>query len=93
MPDPTRTHAELLQGCATRLLEAISIGEPLPDLLRTIALGVEEIVPAAQVSILLVDPDGLHLRHGAAPSLPAPYVRAIDGGQIGPRAGSCGTAV
>src|SRR5690349_19610840 len=57
-----RTHAELLQGCAARLLEAISIGEPLPDLLQMIALGVEEIVPDAQVSILLLDPDGVHLR-------------------------------
>src|SRR4051812_29098506 len=37
---PERTHAELLQGCATRLLEAISIGEPLPVLLRMIACAV-----------------------------------------------------
>jgi two-component system cell cycle sensor histidine kinase PleC len=33
------------------------------------------------------------LRHGAAPNLPAEYNRAIDGLPIGPRAGSCGTAV
>jgi two-component sensor histidine kinase len=43
-------------------------------------------------SILLMDPDGLHLRHGAAPSLPEPYTRAIDGQEIGEAAGSCGTA-
>jgi GAF domain-containing protein len=30
--------------------------------------------------------------HGAAPSLPAAYNRAIDGLPIGPEAGSCGTA-
>jgi PAS domain S-box-containing protein len=90
---PEQTHAELLQGCASRLLEAISTGEPLPTLLRMIALGVEEIVPSALVSILLVDPDGMHLRHGAAPSLPEPWLRAIDGASIGPAAGSCGTAV
>ena len=43
-------------------------------------------------SILLLDPDGRHLRHGAAPSLPASYCEAIDGAEIGPCAGSCGTA-
>ncbi len=31
--------------------------------------------------------------HGAAPSLPEPYTKAIDGLCIGPKAGSCGTAM
>jgi GAF domain len=43
-------------------------------------------------SILLLDQDGKHLRHGAAPSLPPAYMAAIDGAEIGPCAGSCGTA-
>ena len=43
-------------------------------------------------SILLLDDDGRHLRTGAAPSLPELYCAAIDGGEIGPKAGSCGTA-
>jgi GAF domain-containing protein len=43
-------------------------------------------------SILLVDADGKHLRHGAAPSLPEEYCKAIDGIEIGPSQGSCGTA-
>jgi hypothetical protein len=43
-------------------------------------------------SILLLDQDGKHLRHGAAPSLPASYMAAIDGAEIGACAGSCGTA-
>ena len=44
-------------------------------------------------SVLLLDDDGAHVRHGAAPSLPEGYVRAIDGSSIGPRSGSCGTAM
>src|SRR5690348_6615315 len=44
-------------------------------------------------SILLLDADGRHLRHGAAPSRPPAYCAAIDGAEIGPFAGSCGTAV
>jgi len=43
-------------------------------------------------SILLLDADGIHLRHGAAPSLPPAYNEAIDGAEIGPCVGSCGTA-
>ena len=45
-----------------------------------------------RASILLLDPDGVHLRHGAAPSLPESFRRAIDGLRIGPDAGACGTA-
>src|SRR5438270_7175052 len=44
-------------------------------------------------SVLLLDEDGQHIRHGAAPSLPKPYSEAIDGLCIGPKAGSCGTAM
>src|SRR4051812_5739436 len=43
-------------------------------------------------SVLLLSPDGKRLTHGAAPSLPEPYREAIDGSEIGPSAGSCGTA-
>lgn len=43
-------------------------------------------------SFLIMDEDGKHLRHGAAPSLPRDYIKAIDGFEIGPAAGSCGTA-
>ena len=32
------------------------------------------------------------MRHGASPSLPDSFIRAVDGQPIGPRAGSCGTA-
>ena len=43
-------------------------------------------------SILLLDAEGEHLMHGAAPSLPGDYCAAIDGLKIGPKVGSCGTA-
>jgi GAF domain-containing protein len=43
-------------------------------------------------SVLLLSPDGKHLLHGAAPSLPPAYCQAIHGCTIGPAVGSCGTA-
>ena len=45
-----------------------------------------------RTSILLLDKSGRRLRHGAAPSLPQAYCDSIDGSEIGPAAGSCGTA-
>lgn len=63
--------------------------ETLTSLVRTIEQYSEHEVLA---SVLLLDPDGEHLRHCSAPSLPDDYNRAIDGTRIGPEAGSCGTA-
>jgi len=51
---------------------------------------LEKQAMGMQCSVLILDGD--RLRHGAAPSLPAAYSRAIDGIPIGPRVGSCGTA-
>src|SRR5258708_12679580 len=44
----------------------------------------------ALASIRVLDGDGL--RYGGAPRLPNAYADAINGGLIGPSAGSCGTA-
>ncbi len=73
------------------VLEAIADGRSLEAVLSLIACGLEQTMVGWHVSILLVSPDGM-LLHGAAPSLPDAYVRAIDGERIGPDVGSCGTA-
>src|SRR5690349_13711902 len=74
------------------VLELIANGAPLAGTLDALVRFLEREVPEMLCSILLLDQDGIHLRHGAAPSLPAAYARATDGARIGPRAGSCGTA-
>ena len=75
-----------------RLLEMIARGSGLASVLDALCRFVEEMSDNVLVSILLVSPDRKSLRHGAAPSLPKSYTEAIDGGLIGPRSGSCGTA-
>jgi len=75
-----------------RILEMIAGGAPLRDALAALLLFIEHEVPELLCSVLLLDADGRHLRHGAAPSLPEAYCQLIDGAAIGPRAGSCGTA-
>jgi len=82
----------LLEG-ENEVLRLIVERAPLPSILSHLVRMAEEQGSAGLLaSILLMDDDGLHLRHGAAPSLPDTYNRAIDGLEIGPSAGSCGTA-
>lgn len=87
-----RKQAELFQQHHSRILIQITEKKPLKEVLDTIARDIEYINPSAICSILLLDKHGQHLRHGAAPSLPAFYTQAIDGMAIGLATGSCGTA-
>jgi PAS domain S-box-containing protein len=64
----------------------------LRESLETLIKLLEQVAPGMHGSVLLLDDDGVTLRHGAAPNLPAAYCRLIDGLNIGPQAGSCGTA-
>ncbi|HWH68132.1 MAG TPA: GAF domain-containing protein, partial [Candidatus Sulfotelmatobacter sp.] len=87
-----RRQAEQLRAGEHRLLELIANRSPLESILASLTQFIEAQAPGMLCSVLLLDREGLHLRHGAAPSLPAAYVRAIEGSPIGPQAGSCGTA-
>ena len=75
-----------------QLLELLAQGVPLPATLDALLRVIEAEAGDMLCTILLLDPDGLHVRHGAAPSLPQEYIAAIDGSAIGPNEGSCGTA-
>ncbi len=86
-----RSTAAIVSGQNT-VLALIASGSPLPDSLRALLEFIESQSSELRCSVLLLDPDGIHLRHGAAPSLPRAYMEAIDGASIGPNAGSCGTA-
>ncbi len=87
-----RRRAERVQSGEREALELLAGGAPLEHVLTAIVSMIEELCPPAIASVLLLDARGKHLRHGAAPNLPEAYNRAIDGAEIGPRAGSCGTA-
>ena len=75
------------------ILAMIMAGAPLPKTLEALCVGIEEQESGLLCSVLLLDSDGVTLRHGAAPSLPPAYSRSIDGTKIGPSVGSCGAAV
>jgi PAS domain S-box-containing protein len=81
----------LLEGYS-RVLEMVAQSVPLDSVLDELMRVLEEQVDGMSCSVLLLSADGAHLHHGAAPSLPERYSRAVDGLSIGPVAGSCGTA-
>jgi len=88
-----QVRADALRTAQNRILEAAVQESSLEDALDRLVRVVEDISPSdMKASVLLLSEDGQHLRHGAAPSLPAAYNQAVDGIAIGPAQGSCGTA-
>ncbi len=87
-----RRRAQQLLAWEKTALEAIVSVDSLGGMLEGVMLGLEEQLPGAVCSVLLLDEDGTHLRLAAAPHLPEAYNRAVEGGAIGPAAGPCGTA-
>lgn len=87
-----RKRAEEFLELENQILERVAEGMPLTTIIDQLCIGIEAIALDCLCSTLLLDKDGLHLRHIAGPSLPVSYTAAIDGVAIGPSVGSCGTA-
>lgn len=90
--DAEKKQEEFRRG-QSKILQRLAANAPLSEILERLVLLIEAQSPGMLCSVLLLSDDGDHVRHGAAPSLPKEYVAAIDGGQIGPKHGSCGTAM
>lgn len=88
----SQKQVEQLLDIQQNLMSVIALGEPLPQCLERIALGIELILPDPDVYCSILILEDQCLMHGAAPHLPKPYCEAIDGVQIGVGVGSCGTA-
>jgi two-component system, cell cycle sensor histidine kinase and response regulator CckA len=84
--------SEALLRLTEIVLGLIRAQAPLHKILEVLCQQIEKQSSGMLCSVLLLDADGTTLRHGAAPSLPPEYSRGVDGIQIGPCAGSCGTA-
>ena len=84
--------ADSLIGEQNRVLQMMARGDALPDILGELTRAIERQSDGLLCSVLMLAPDGKTLVHCAAPSLPEGYAHAIDGTQIGPNVGSCGSA-
>jgi PAS domain S-box-containing protein len=87
-----RKRAEALLAAENQILEMVATGRPLAVILDGLCRLVDTLCDKSLASILLMDPNGRCLRRGAGPSFPEAFMAAVDGVEIGPRVGSCGTA-
>ena len=87
-----RKKAEALLAAEKGILEMIATGVPLKQILNALCLFIEEQRSGTLASVLLLNPDGVHLDCVAGPSLPQEWMQQMEALPIGPCAGSCGTA-
>lgn len=87
-----RVRDQRLHFAERRALEMLAASFPLEDILATIISVIEELSPETLASVLLYDPATQRLRTGSATSLPEAWNEIVDGTEIGPSVGSCGTA-
>ncbi|MVF14475.1 PAS domain S-box protein [Ketobacter sp. MCCC 1A13808] len=88
-----RKLAEYFRSSQALILEMITTEQKLSEILPELVNLIEKQIVGAIGSILLLNASGTQLATGSAPRLPDFYNRAIDGIEIGPAAGSCGTAI
>ncbi len=87
-----RKRGEALLTGEKRLLEMVARGVALKEILNALCLIIEEQQSGTLASVLLLNPDGVHLDSVAGPSLPKEWMQQMENLPIGPCAGSCGTA-
>src|SRR6266446_4871012 len=87
-----RKWAEAVLGGEKKILELITGDNSLATILEALCRLVEELFSGSLCTVLFLDADGERLRKGIAPSFPPDFMAAVDGVNIGPRVGSCGTA-
>ena len=88
--EPERVESFLLTQ--RKPLELIAGGARLGDTLRAICDAIDAQDPGVISSVLVMDPDGKRLWPAAGSRVPADWTSAITPLEIGPGAGSCGTA-
>src|SRR5712664_1421374 len=87
-----RKRAEALLAGENQILEMVATGRPLAAILDGLCRLVDKLCDKSLASILLIDPSGRCLRRCAGPSFPEAFMASVDGVEIGPCVGSCGTA-
>jgi len=87
-----RKRAEALLAAEKRTLEMIANGACLLDILEKLCQTIDAQSSDVKSAVMLMDPDGMHLRPAAGPRFPKEWLEAITPVKIGPCVGSCGSA-
>ena len=87
-----RKQAEAMLAGEKRLLDMVAGGRSMSEILEAICRFVEATASGCYCSVVLVDPKGTRLEHGAAPSLPASFINSIIGRAVSQDTGPCAMA-
>jgi PAS domain S-box-containing protein len=87
-----RKRAEAMLTGEKRLLDMVAGGRSMSEILEAICRLVESTASGCYCSVVLVDPNGTRLEHGAAPSLPASFINSIIGRAVSLDTGPCAMA-
>jgi PAS domain S-box-containing protein len=87
-----RRREEAFRAGQHEVLEMIATGAPLDEILASLVHLIERLCQGSRCSVVLVDHTGTHMRYGVAPSMPGLFTPGTEI-TIGPKAGSCGTAI
>src|ERR1700683_917629 len=74
------------------VLELIAKGCSLKEVLNALTAAIERMAPDCYCTVLLLDDEGKHLWEGSGGSLPPAYMQGVNGLEIGPDVGACGSA-
>jgi PAS domain S-box-containing protein len=75
-----------------RVLELIAKGYSLKEVLNALTAAIERMAPECFCTVLLLDDDRKRLWEGSGGGLPPEYMQAVNGLEIGPEVGACGSA-
>ena len=87
-----RKGVEALLAGEKRLLEMVASGHSMSGILEALCQLFESTANRCYCSVVLVDPSGTRLEHGAASSLPASFITSINGRPVNVDSGPCGMA-
>ena len=76
-----------------QMLELVAKGASLTEVLDTLTQAIERLSPESHCTVMLLDEEHRQrLLIASGPSLPQAYLQAINGLEIGPDVGACGSA-
>jgi two-component system, sensor histidine kinase and response regulator len=75
-----------------RVLELIAKGASLKEVLNALTAAIERMAPDCYCTVLLLDEEGRRLWEGSGGGLPPAYMQGVNGLEIGPEVGACGSA-
>lgn len=87
-----RRKTEMILAAQKNVFEILIRGGSLQDALNALLKPIDSLIDGVDSSILILSEDGKRLYHGAHINLNSEFVEKINGCEIGPHSGACGTS-